>query len=285
MELHASAPAHADVDLDVHPFVGGQSQVLSAVKHAAPARERHARVRHQLDDCARRREKARRAALEAEVRRGAPPATIVGVAGDVRNAGLAADTRPAVYFPVEMASEWTNLTFALRTAGDPASVMGAARARVRATDPVALILNEVTAEQMLARQTAPTRAILQLIGAFAGLGLAMAAIGVFGVLSYSVSRRTREIGIRTALGANSLSLTSMIVRQAMTKVLAGTAIGVIAALGAGRFLAGMLYDVPLADPLTIGSVTLILCMAALLASYLPARRAAKVDPTIALRSD
>lgn len=214
-----------------------------------------------------------------------PPATVVGVVGDVRNAGLAADTRPAVYFPVEMASGWTNLTFALRTTGDPGGVMRAARARVRTLDPVALIVNEATAEEMLARQTAPTRAILQLIGAFAGLGLAMAAIGVFGVLSYSVSRRTREIGIRTALGANSRSLTSMVVGQAMTKVLIGTAIGVIAALGAGRFLAGMLYGVSLVDPLTIGGVTVILCVAALLASYLPARRAAKIDPTIALRSD
>ena len=147
------------------------------------------------------------------------------------------ETRPAVYFPVQMASGWTNLTFTLRTAGDPGNVMGAGRARVRVIDPLALILNEITAEQMLARQTAPTRAILQLIGAFAGLGLAMAAIGV------------------------------------------------IAALGAGRFLAGVLYGVPLADPLTIGGVTLILCATALLASYLPARRAAKVDPTIALRSD
>jgi putative ABC transport system permease protein len=214
-----------------------------------------------------------------------PPATVVGIVGDVRNAGLAADTRPAVYFPVEMASGWTNLTFALRTTGDPAGVMRAARARVRALDPVALIVNEATAEQMLARQTAPTRAILQLIGAFAGLGLAMAAIGVFGVLSYSVSRRTREIGIRTALGASSRNLTSMVVGQAMTKVLAGTLIGVVAALGAGRFLDGMLYGVSVVDPMTIGGVTLILCLAALLASYLPARRAAKVDPTIALRSD
>lgn len=224
-------------------------------------------------------------AIAAAMRAEFPVANLNHGVRVVRNAGLAADARPAVYFPVELASEWTNLTFALRTSGDPGSVMRAARARVRATDPVALILNEITAEQMLARQTAPTRAILQLIGAFAGLGLAMAAIGVFGVLSYSVSRRTREIGIRTALGANSLSLTSMIVGQAMSKVLAGTAIGVIAALGAGRFLAGMLYEVPLADPLTIGGVTLILCVAALLASYLPARRATKIDPTIALRSD
>jgi len=214
-----------------------------------------------------------------------PPATVVGVVGDVRNAGLAADTRPAVYFPVEMASGWTNLTFALRTSGDPGSVMPAARARVRAADPVALIANEITAAEMLARQTAPTRAILQLIGAFAGVGLAMATIGVFGVLSYSVSRRTREIGIRTALGANTRSLVAMVIGQAMTKVLAGTVLGVVASLVAGRFLAGMLYGVSVTDPVTITGVTLVLTVAALLASYLPARRAAKVDATVALRAD
>jgi putative ABC transport system permease protein len=214
-----------------------------------------------------------------------PPATVVGVVGDVRNAGLTESTRPAIYFPVEMASGWTNLTFALRTTGPPEGILRAARDRVRDLDEMAAVFNEITVEQMLARQTAPTRAILQLIGAFAGLGLAMAAVGVFGVLSYSVSRKTREIGIRTALGADTRRVTAMVVGQAMTRVLAGTVIGVLASLAAGRLLGGMLFEVTPVDPATIAGVVVLLAAVALLASYVPARRATRVDPTIALRAD
>jgi putative ABC transport system permease protein len=184
-----------------------------------------------------------------------------------------------------MASGWTNMTFALRTAGEPTAIMRAARERIRDLDPAAPVFSELSAEQMLSRQIAPTRALMQLIGAFAGVGLAMASVGVFGLLSYSVSRRTREIGIRTALGADGRALTSMVVRQAMAKVLAGTAFGILIALAAGRVLAGTLYGVSAADPATIAGVTVALCLVALLASYLPARRAVRVDPTVALRAD
>ncbi|MGD8331183.1 MAG: ADOP family duplicated permease, partial [Acidobacteriota bacterium] len=214
-----------------------------------------------------------------------PPATVVGVVGDVHNAGLTEPARPAIYFPFEMAAGWTNMTFALRTRDAPESVLRAARERVRSLDPMAPLFNEATVEQMLARQTAPARAVLQLIGTFAAVGLAMAAIGVFGVLSYTVSRRTREIGIRTALGADRARLVAMVVRQAMTRVVMGTAIGVIAALAAGRVLAGMLFEVTAADPLTIAGVTVLLCLVALLASYLPARRATRIHPTVAFRSE
>jgi putative ABC transport system permease protein len=214
-----------------------------------------------------------------------PPATVVGVVGDVRNAGLAEESEPAVYFPIEMGGGWTNMTFALRTVGEPTALLRAARDRIRAVAPSAPVFNELTAEQMLAAQVAPTRAIMQLIGTFAGVGLAMAAIGVFGVLSYSVSRRTREMGIRTALGADARRLTSMVVGQAMARVLAGTALGIVAAIACGRLLSGMLFEVSTVDPITMTGVTLLLCLAALLASYLPARRATRVDPTVALRSD
>lgn len=212
-----------------------------------------------------------------------PPATVVGIAADVRNAGIAAEAQPALYYPLEMGSGWTNMTFAVRTTGEPTDIMPAARERVHAVAPAAPVFDEMSVDQMLARQVAPTRAILQLIGAFAGAGLVMAAIGVFGVLSYSVSRRTREIGIRSALGADALKLTSMVVRQAMTRVIAGTALGVIASLATGRLLAGMLFDVPVTDPVTITGVVVLLIFVALLASYVPARRATRIDPTIALR--
>lgn len=214
-----------------------------------------------------------------------PPATVVGVVGDVRNEGLAEETEPALYFPIELGGGWTNMTFALRTAGEPTDVLRSARERLRSISPSAPMFNEITAQQMLARQVAPTRAILQLIGAFAGIGLAMAAIGVFGVLSYSVARRTREIGIRSALGADRLQLIAMVVAQAMTRVLAGTALGVGLTLAGGRLIAGLLFGVSPVDPLTIAGVTLVICLAALAASYLPARRATRVDPTLALRSD
>jgi len=214
-----------------------------------------------------------------------PGGTVVGVVSNVKNDGRGAATRPAVYFPVEFASGWGNLTFALRTEGDPTSVLRAARDRVHRLEPGAPVYGEATIEQMLAEQVAPTRSILQLIGAFAGLGLAMAAIGVFGVLSYSVSRRTHEIGIRAALGANAFKLTAMVVGQAMSKVLLGTGLGLVAALFTNRFLATMLFDVSPTDPVTIAGVTIVLCLVALLASYLPARRATRVDPTVALRSE
>jgi len=212
-----------------------------------------------------------------------PSATVVGVAADVHNDGVGSEPMPAVYFPALFAQGWSSLTFAVHTASD-VDILPAVRARTRQIEPLALVYGESTIEEMLATQIAPTSALLGLLGSFAAVGLAMAGIGVFGLLSFAVSRRTREIGIRIALGADGRSLTAMVVGQALWKVLAGTAIGLVAAIGATRLLESMLFGVGAADPTTMIAVVVVLVAIGLVASYLPARRAAKADPTTALRS-
>ena len=212
-----------------------------------------------------------------------PSATVVGVVADVHNDGIGSDPMPAMYFPASFAQRWSNLTFAVHVAGD-GDVLPVVRARTREVEPRALLYGEQTIEAMLASQIAPTSTLLVLLGSFAAVGLVMAGIGVFGLLSFAVSRRTREIGIRIALGADGRALTTMVVGQALWKVLAGTAIGLLAAIGAGRLLESMLFGVGSFDPVTMVTVAVVLLAIGLAASYLPARRAAKADPTTALRS-
>jgi predicted permease len=212
-----------------------------------------------------------------------PAGTVVGVVADVHNDGISAAPMPAVYYPTLFAQGWSNLTFALHVA-DGTDVVAAARARTRTIEPLALVYGEETIEAMLAAQIAPTRALLGLLGSFAVVGLAMAGIGVFGLLSFAVSRRTREIGIRIALGANSRNLIRMVVTQALGKVIVGTAIGLVGAVAAGRWLESLLFGVVPADPLTLAAVVLVLVVIGCVASYLPARRAAHADPTTALRA-
>ncbi len=212
-----------------------------------------------------------------------PAATVVGVAADVRNDGISSDPRPAVYFSAELAQGWSNLTFAVQTAGD-VDVLSPARARTQAVEPMALLYGERSIEAMLAAQVAPTSALLSLLGTFAIVGLVMAGIGVFGLLSFAVSRRTREIGIRIALGANGRNLTAMVVGQALGKVLAGTVLGLLAAVAVGSYLESLLFGVSTTDGLTLAAVAAMLIVIGAIASYLPARRAAKADPTTALRA-
>lgn len=210
--------------------------------------------------------------------------TVVGVVGDVRHRGLDAKVQPEVYVPYYQMPE-ASTAMVVRTLAEPATLALAARAAVRAVDPDQPVGEVRALEQVVAdsESVGSRRTVLLLLGAFAALAVALAAVGVYGVISYSVARRTQEIGVRMALGAQSSDLVRMVVRQALILALAGLALGVVAALVLTRFLARLVFEVSPADPITFGAVALLLFVVAVLASYLPARAATRVDPLTALR--
>jgi len=215
-----------------------------------------------------------------------PWITVVGVAGDVKQSSLAAHVSAGLYMPIlEMPqdSAVSGLNLVVRTASDPAAVISGLREIVRSLDPEVPLYQARPIEQLLSESVAPRRFNMLLVGAFAGLALLLASIGIYGVMSYSVSQHTREIGIRMALGAGSRDVLRLIVRQGMTLVSIGLALGVAGALALTRVMSSLLFEVQPADPLTFVSVSVLLAAVAFAASYLPARRATRVDPMVALR--
>lgn len=214
-----------------------------------------------------------------------PPATIVGIVADVRNVGLGEETPPVVYVPHALMPHWSWFTFVVRTETPPMSVLGAARAAVRSIDPALPIYGVRTMEEVLRESVGSTRASTILLALFAALALAMAALGVFGVLTYTVSRRFRELGIRMALGAEAHTVRAMIVRQGLVWALIGIPIGLGGAWALTRVLSGLLYGVSATDPITFAAVIVFLLAVTAVASYLPARRATRFDPVEALRHE
>ena len=206
---------------------------------------------------------------------------VIGVVGEVR-ADAEAAGGPIAYVPYSNTAS-AGVTFALRTRGNPDSVMRTARNIIRAMDPDLPIATTRTMDQILEEATAVRRFETKLVGAFAIAALLLAVIGVYGVLAFSVARRTPEMGIRLALGSPAELIVAMIVRQGMTPVLIGLAAGVASALALGRVLASQLYEVTPRDPFAIAAVVAALLFAGLAASYLPARRASRTDPLQALR--
>ena len=209
---------------------------------------------------------------------------VVGVIRHVKNVGLASQGREQVYFPYDLAPP-ASFFFTVKTSASPIAVLGLVRREVARLDASLPIHNVLTMEQRLWASVGLERLQTTLIGTFALLALILAAVGLYGVLSYSVSLRTREIGIRMALGAPAQGVVGLIVWQGMRMVLLGGLIGLGVALALTRFLRSLLYEVEATDPLTFVGVVLVLALAAFLASYLPARRAAKVDPMVALRAE
>jgi len=173
----------------------------------------------------------------------------------------------------------------VRTAGDPLKLAPAVRQQVREIDANLPVIDVMSMEQRLAESVAPRRFQMLLFGAFAAVALALAAVGVYGVISHSVSRRTHEIGIRMALGAQPRDVLAMVIRQGVSLALAGMAIGFAAALALTRVMTGLLFNVKPTDPATFALIALLLVIVALIACYIPARRATKVDPLIALKSE
>jgi putative ABC transport system permease protein len=209
--------------------------------------------------------------------------TVIGVVGDVREKSLEKPPRPTIYVNYRQRPQKTSsFSAVMRTKGDPASVIASAQKIVRELDPdVPPSTSSFTA--IFAASTGARRFNLILLGIFAGTALLLAVAGIYGVLAYSVARRTREMGVRMALGANAGSVLRLVLGQSMITTAVGVVLGLVGSFILMRSLQSMLYEVGAADPLTFAAVALLLVAVALLASYLPARRATKVDPIVALR--
>jgi putative ABC transport system permease protein len=214
---------------------------------------------------------------------------VVGVVADVKQEGLDAATPPtALYEPLAQAP-WDRLSLVLRTASTrpaaSAALAPAAIAAIHEVDREESVQSVLTMDELLAQTLAQRRFSMLLLAAFAGLALVLAAVGIYSVLSYSVGRRAREIGIRMALGAEVPDVLRLIVVEGMRPALLGMAAGLAAALALGRLLASLLYGVTASDPATLAAVTLVLFAVALLASLLPAYRAARIEPIRAIGAE
>jgi putative ABC transport system permease protein len=210
--------------------------------------------------------------------------TIVGVVGNVAQEGVTAAPYPQLYFPLfQTARRFVNV--AIRTDGDPLSLAAGARAALASVDPDLPVNEMQTMRDRISADMAQPRVSVAILGVFAAVALALAAIGIYGVMSYVVAQRTREIGIRVALGARAEDVVRLVVREGMKPALLGIALGLAGAFALTRLMASLLYGVSPSDPLTFGGVAAFLAIVALVATYLPARRATLVEPMGALRSE
>ena len=208
---------------------------------------------------------------------------VVGVVGDVRSTALNRES-PALYYPSPR-GVWPLMDVVVRTNGKPESVLPAVRQKVHALDPELPLANVRPMEAWVANNAAQPRLNAALLGVFACVALLIAAVGTYGVIAYSVSQRTREIGLRIALGAQRGRVLRLIVGGGMTMALAGIGIGVACALGLSRVLASLVFGVPVRDPATFVTVTMVLAVVALAACLVPAVRASRVDPMVSLRQE
>jgi putative ABC transport system permease protein len=215
----------------------------------------------------------------------APWATIVGVVGDVRRSGKTGRINPQVYFPAAQTALYpVRLSeFAFRSAGDPKQLVTAVQRQVWAIDKDLPVTNIHTYDEIVSQSVSERRFQTLLLGLFASLGLILAMVGIYGVISYSVSQRTPEIGVRMALGASRGGILRMVVGRAMLLIAVGIAVGGAGALALSRYLKSLLFEVKPGDPWTYAGIAILLAIVALAASLVPARRATRVDPMIALR--
>ena len=210
---------------------------------------------------------------------------IVGVVGNVRHLALEAPPRAEIYQPLGQAS-WSRMFFAVRSASArPLTLVPAVQNAVWNLDRNVALGNVRSMQEALAHSVVKQKFAMVLLGIFAGLALVLASIGLYGVMSYSVSQRTREIGIRMAVGAQRGDVLRLVVRQGMLLTVAGVALGVAASFGLTRLMSTMLYGISATDLTTFVSVSVLLLGVALLACWLPARRASGVDPMVALRAE
>jgi putative ABC transport system permease protein len=217
--------------------------------------------------------------------------TVVGVVNNAKQHEWAETPDDEVYLPYLQNHQYlenpnpafASLTLVVRTIGDPNTLASAIRSEVWSLDKSVTVSEVQSMDNVVSASTAQPRFYLFLLGTFAALALILAAVGIYGVMSYSVSRRTHEIGIRMALGANEGVVLKLVTGQGMTLALVGTAVGLGGALLVTRLMSSLLYGVRPTDPVTFVAVSLLLTVVALLATYIPARRATKVDPMVALR--
>jgi putative ABC transport system permease protein len=210
------------------------------------------------------------------------PTEIIGIVGDVRYDSLTDEAEPTVYFPhPELTYDF--MTLVIRTIGDPAEMAPAVRGELRAIDPEQPVSDVRTMNQVMGETLARSRFNTLLLVLFAGLATLLAAVGIFGVMNYSVTLRTHEIGIRMALGAQPGQVLMLILRQGLLLTLTGIGIGLAGALALTRVMSGLLFGVGATDPATFAAIVLLLGVVSLIACYIPARRATRVDPLIGLR--
>jgi putative ABC transport system permease protein len=210
------------------------------------------------------------------------PTEIVGVVGDVRYDSLTDKAEPTVYFPLPELT-YPFMTFVIQTSGDPAEMTPAVQRELSAIDPDQPISDVRTMNQVMADTVGRARFNTLLFGLFAGLATLLAAIGIFGVMNYSVTLRTREIGLRMALGAQPSRVLMLVLRQGLLLTLIGIGIGLAGALALRRVMSGLLFGVDATDPATFAAIVVLLTVVSLIACYIPARRATRIDPLIALK--
>jgi putative ABC transport system permease protein len=217
---------------------------------------------------------------------GGPPwREIVGVVGNIRHSATQLELSPAMYLPASQAPNWCCLYSVVRTSVDPMSLEPEVRRLVSSMDRDIPVTDVRTMPELLSLELAQPRFAMTLLGAFAGLALILTVVGLYGVMAYSVSRRTREIGVRLALGAQRSTVLKMVLRDAAVLLLAGIVLGAVASLASASVLKTMLYGIAPRDPIVLAVVCISVAFAGLLAAYIPALRAASIDPTQALRSE
>jgi len=210
------------------------------------------------------------------------PCEIIGVVGDSKHMNLDAEVKPMSYWPHPELT-YSGMTFVIRTQGEPAALANAARNVISALDPEQPVADVRTMENLIGTSVARSRFNTLLLTIFAVVALLLAGLGIYGVMAYSVAQRMREIGVRMALGARKSDVLRLVVRRGMMLALSGVALGVVASFALTRLMETLLFNVSATDPLTFAGIPLLLVFVALLACLIPARRAAKVDPMVALR--
>lgn len=209
---------------------------------------------------------------------------VVGVVADVRHQSLEQDAGLEMYLPMTQESDWSAMELVVRSSLPPASFAAGVRAALRASDPNMPTADFHTLESIVDRAVSPRRFIVLLLAAFAGTALLLAALGIYGVLSYSVAQRTPEIGIRMALGESEARVMKGVMGRTMMLACTGIAIGATASFAAARLIGSMLYGVEATDVLTFTAMAAVLLVVSALAGYMPARRASRTEPLVALRS-